>query len=185
MSADGKSPVPGPDSLQFDVAESSAAADESSQLSSVTTCRSCSRPITSAYYQVNDVIVCDSCRRALDHPPGTPLRRALRATGLGLLAATGGSLLYFAVAAITGREFGLVAIVVGYTVAHVSRHRHELCAVGGEGISKGWCAQRFPECFGCAPRLRALARHITNGRHHHDLGARTGGRARDRFGRCR
>ena len=115
MSADGKSPVPGPDSLQFDVAESSAA-DESSQLSSVTTCRSCSRPITSAYYQVNDVIVCDSCRRALDHPPGTPLRRALRATGLGLLAATGGSLLYFAVAAITGREFGLVAIVVGYTV---------------------------------------------------------------------
>jgi hypothetical protein len=36
--------------------------------------------------------------------------------GLGALAAVGGSILYFAVAAITGREFGLVAIVVGFMV---------------------------------------------------------------------
>jgi hypothetical protein len=38
-----------------------------------------------------------------------------------LLAAIAGSLLYFAVAAITGREFGLVAIAVGYVVGKAVR----------------------------------------------------------------
>jgi len=45
----------------------------------------------------------------------------MHATGLGLVAAIAGSLLYFAVAAITGREFGLVAIAVGFMVGKAVR----------------------------------------------------------------
>jgi hypothetical protein len=118
MSADGNAQHPGNDPLQFDVAESSAT--ETPQRGN-TTCKACSRPIVSSYYQINGAIVCASCRGALENPPGTPMRRALRATAFGALAALGGSLLYFAVAAITGREFGLVAIVVGYMVGMAVR----------------------------------------------------------------
>src|SRR5947209_6403936 len=84
----------------LDVAESAASPGSASPN---TTCKACSKPITSSYYQVNGSVVCASCRAALDRPAGTRLHRALRATGLGVLAATAGSLLYFAVAAITGR----------------------------------------------------------------------------------
>jgi hypothetical protein len=115
MSTDGNSSVPGNKPLQFDVAEAGTGASAVAR-PNVTTCNACSRRITGEYYQVNDVIVCASCRVSLAQPRGTRLQRVLRATGLGLLAAIGGSLLYFAVAAITGREFGLVAIVVGYMV---------------------------------------------------------------------
>ena len=118
MSADGDSQVPGSDPLQFDVAESAASPGSASPN---TTCKACSKPITSTYYQVNGSVVCASCRAALDRPAGTRLHRALRATGLGVLAATAGSLLYFAVAAITGREFGLVAIAVGFMVGSAVR----------------------------------------------------------------
>ena len=119
MSADGNSQVPGSDPLQFDVAESTAPSGSPSP--SATTCKGCSRPITRTYYQVNGAIVCESCRMAIERPPGTRLVRALRATGFGAIAAIAGSLLYFAVAAITGREFGLVAIAVGFMVGSAVR----------------------------------------------------------------
>src|SRR5947207_5506745 len=118
MSADGNSQVPGSDPLQFDVAESAASPGSASPN---TTCKACSKPITSTYYQVNGSVVCASCRADVDRPAGTRLHRALRATGLGVLAAVAGSLLYFAVAAVTGREFGLVAIAVGYMVGKAVR----------------------------------------------------------------
>jgi len=107
--------------LQFDVAESGTTAESQHASRSVTTCKACSRPIANTYYQVNNAIICDSCRAALDRPRGTRFTRGLQATGLGLLAAIAGSLLYFAVAAITGREFGLVAIAVGYMVGKAVR----------------------------------------------------------------
>ena len=107
--------------LQFDVAESASAAGAQHSGAAGTTCKACSRPIVSTYFQVNSAIICQSCRAALDRPTGTRFTRGLRATGLGLLAAVAGSLLYFAVAAITGREFGLVAIAVGFMVGKAVR----------------------------------------------------------------
>jgi len=118
MSADSNSPAQGNDPLQFDVAEAAATSEAARP---VTTCRGCSRAINGEYYQLNGSIVCGSCRASLDRPAGARWQRVLRATGLGTLAAIGGSLLYFAVAAITGREFGLVAIVVGYMVGMAVR----------------------------------------------------------------
>lgn len=61
------------------------------------------------------------------------MRRGLKATLLGTLAAIGGSLLYFAVAAMTGREFGLVAIAVGFMVGTAVRK--------GSGGRGGWAYQ--------------------------------------------
>lgn len=61
------------------------------------------------------------------------MRRVLQATALGTLAAIGGSLLYFGVAALTGREFGLVAIAVGFMVGTAVRK--------GSGGRGGWAYQ--------------------------------------------
>ena len=82
---------------------------------------------------MNGSLVCAPCRAGLEHPRGTRLRRVLQATALGTLAAIGGSLLYFAVAAITGREFGLVAIAVGFMVGTAVRK--------GSGGRGGWAYQ--------------------------------------------
>lgn len=120
MSAGGSIPS-GNKPLQFDVAESGSASSSHHSGTSGTTCKACSRPITNTYFQVNSAIICESCRAALDKPSGTRFTRGMHATGLGLLAAIAGSLLYFAVAAITGREFGLVAIAVGFMVGKAVR----------------------------------------------------------------
>jgi hypothetical protein len=129
MSDDRNNPTPGNDPLQFDVAE----ATTSHASRPGTMCKACTQPITDAYYQVNDSIVCASCRALLEPRPGTRLRRVLRAMGLGALAAIAGSLLYFAVAAITGREFGIVAIAVGFMVGSAVRK--------GSGGRGGWAYQ--------------------------------------------
>lgn len=131
MSADGSSHQPEPrfESLQFDVAESNASGAQATAL----TCTRCSAPIAGEYYDVNRAIICASCCNTLANPPGSKLRRVSAALGLGILAALGGSILYFAVAAITGREFGLVAIVVGFMVGKAV-HR-------GSGGHGGWAYQ--------------------------------------------
>jgi hypothetical protein len=120
MSPDASIP-PGKKPLQFDVAESTSASSSQHSGTSATKCKACSRPIVSTYFQVNSAIICESCRSSLDRPGGTRFTRGLHATALGLFAAIAGSLLYFAVAAITGREFGLVAIAVGFMVGKAVR----------------------------------------------------------------
>lgn len=108
-------------SLQFDVGEYDSA--RRAQRSGVTdaSCKICSRRIISTYFQVNRAIICEPCRASLDTPRGTRFTRGLHATALGLLATIAGSLVYFAVAAITGRDFGLVAIAVGFVVGKAVR----------------------------------------------------------------
>ena len=128
MSPDGNS-LPPNRPLQFDVAESSAAGDAPQHAH----CRGCGEPIRDTYYEVNGSLVCGACRAVIERPRGTRLRRVLQATALGTLAAIGGSLLYFGVAALTGREFGLVAIAVGYMVGTAVRK--------GSGGRGGWAYQ--------------------------------------------
>ena len=129
MSPDGNS-SPTNEPLQFDVAESSASSDDASHRAQ---CRGCGQPIQDTYYEVNGSVVCGACRAVIDRPRGTRLRRVLQATALGTLAAVAGSLLYFGVAALTGREFGLVAIAVGYMVGTAVRK--------GSGGRGGWAYQ--------------------------------------------
>src|SRR5437867_9888162 len=114
MSADRSSHNPGrTDPLQFDVAEGSESA---SAAGAALTCRGCSAPIVSSYYHVNDEVVCARCRGTLDSDPaGSRGGRVLKAAGLGLLAAIGGSVPYFAAAPITGYGPAIVAIAVRST----------------------------------------------------------------------
>jgi hypothetical protein len=131
MSADGLSPTP-PNALQFDIAESAAT---SNATPAEMACKGCGSAIGGggAYYQVNRSVICERCRAVLEHPSGSRLTRALRATGFGLAAAIAGSVLYFAVRAITGFEFGLVAIAVGFMVGTAVRR--------GSGGRGGWAYQ--------------------------------------------
>jgi hypothetical protein len=98
--------------LSFDRA---TAAEETAAATTVQ-CVACSAALTS-YYEVNGQITCERCQDSLAAARRAPhLGPILRATGLGILAAVGGSILYYAVAKLTGYELGLIAIVVGLLV---------------------------------------------------------------------
>src|SRR4051812_40051056 len=82
------------------------------------TCRACASHLGQSYYAINGQPVCRTCcdRVRQDANRGTSLTRGLRASGAGALAALAGAILYYAILAITGYEFGLIAIVVGLMV---------------------------------------------------------------------
>ena len=83
-----------------------------------TTCGMCAKALTTQYYEANGTTVCAECCETLRTvgTEGTSLSRAIRALGAGAGAALAGSILYYAILAISGYEFGLIAIVVGMAV---------------------------------------------------------------------
>ena len=103
-------------SLQFDHAERDGRA-------SGLTCAVCRQPIASSYYEVNGNVTCQRCRNQVmaGWNRGSSGRRFVKALGLGFVAAALGAGIYFGVAALTGYEFGLVAIVVGVLVGGAVR----------------------------------------------------------------
>lgn len=103
--------------LQFERAEYEPAAGEAMA------CSECRRTLTHSYFQAGGRIVCEACAYTLQGQQGggSAIGRASRAVGAGLVAATLGSLLYYAIGALTGYEFALVAIVVGFAVGAAVR----------------------------------------------------------------
>jgi hypothetical protein len=97
--------------LQFEKAEFNEA-------SAATVCGVCSVSLRDVYYEANGQTVCGTCCEALrtEMTAGTGVTRAARAIGAGALATIGGSILYWAILAMTGYEFGLIAILVGVAV---------------------------------------------------------------------
>ena len=96
--------------LQLDRAEFDAAHE--------TTCGMCAKPLTTEYHEANGTTVCAACceeLRALG-TEGNSMTRGVRALGAGAAAALAGSILYYAILALSGYEFGLIAIVVGMAV---------------------------------------------------------------------
>jgi phage FluMu protein Com len=114
--------------LDFERAEPAAPAAEGLR------CAGCGEAISTAYWQVNAAVACERCKgvlareRATRHPG-----RFLLAGLYGLLAAAAGAGLYYAVAALTGYELGLIGIVVGIGVGMAVRK-------GGQGRG-GWAYQ--------------------------------------------
>jgi hypothetical protein len=102
--------------LQFDRAEYDGDAGAAQ-------CEQCQQPLTFSYYQVNSSALCQTCVEAVRAAQalGTPASRAVRAIGAGFGAAVLGFLLYYGIAAMTGYEFGLIAIVVGFGVGAAVR----------------------------------------------------------------
>ncbi len=86
------------------------------------TCECCSQAIARVYFTANKKVLCASCKEKLTAPPtGSAAGRWLRATGLGLVAAAVGAGIWYAVRALTGYEFGLIAVVIGFLVGAAVR----------------------------------------------------------------
>ena len=92
-------------------------------------CRACGRTIDDAYFEVNSLVVCGTCRDTLVQRfmGGSGLVRFARALVLGTLAALAGSAIYFGVLLLTGYDVALIAILVGFMVGAAvrkgARHR--------------------------------------------------------------
>jgi hypothetical protein len=97
--------------LQFDHAEHPAPAGGAS-------CAFCRQPITTTYFEINGQVACSRCRGQVMGAwnRGSPGKRFAKALGLGAAAAGLGAAIYFGIEALTGYEFGLVAVVVGLLV---------------------------------------------------------------------
>jgi hypothetical protein len=86
------------------------------------TCAGCQQPIDGTYFEVNGQTTCAGCRTAIpEMQGGAGASGLLKATAGGVAAGILGALIYYAVAALTGYEFGLIAIVVGVMVGRAVR----------------------------------------------------------------
>ena len=98
--------------LQFDHAEFT------SEAPAAVVCGGCKRPVDDAYYELNQVLLCKTCRQAVGahFEGGSKALRFIKATSFGFLAAIVGALILYAFTAITGYYAGIVSILVGYLV---------------------------------------------------------------------
>jgi len=87
------------------------------------TCVACKQPIGDQYYHAQGQVVCPLCAQRIQSgqqaaPPLSLLRAALYGGG----AALGGCILYSVFVLVTGFEFALMAILVGFMVGKAIRH---------------------------------------------------------------
>jgi hypothetical protein len=98
--------------LQFDKVELAPA-------DAAVACRSCQRGIAGEYFEVAGNIVCPACAEQLGAAKGWGA--FVRAVGFGAGAALLGTLAWLGVIKLTGGEFGLLAIGVGFLVGAAVR----------------------------------------------------------------
>ena len=86
-------------------------------------CGFCNQPITTTYFEINGQVACPRCRVRIMAAwnRGSPGKRFAKALALGAVAALLGAAIYFGIEALTGYEFGLVAVVVGLLVGGAVR----------------------------------------------------------------
>lgn len=98
--------------LQFDKADVPDGGSESMS------CTYCQGSLTTNYFELNGQPACEKCRYEVEQErtSGSSAGRVIRALFAGTAAAIAGALLYYGVSALTGYEFGLIAIVVGLMV---------------------------------------------------------------------
>jgi hypothetical protein len=105
--SDEGSPAP----LQFDRAEFASGA--------ALNCAVCKVAISGDYFLANNHPVCPACRAKLQSgSTGSGPSQFARALGAGFLAALAGGLVYWLVLKLTGIEFGLLAVAVGWGVGY-------------------------------------------------------------------
>jgi hypothetical protein len=99
--------------LQFDRAEIPKQAPGAPMM-----CHECKTAVVSQYYTIDSNPFCGNCATPVVQAwrGGTPAGRVAKATLFGGIGAVVGSLIYWAIAALTGYEIGLIAILVGAIV---------------------------------------------------------------------
>jgi hypothetical protein len=91
-------------------------------------CAACKTPIHLEYYEVLGNVVCPSCARDLDGSSGSaPLVRGLLYGGGAALVSM---ILWYAIIELTDREWGIIAIAVGFFVGWAVRK--------GSRVGGGW-----------------------------------------------
>ncbi len=101
-----------PDGLQFDkVVPHTGAAGQ-------TTCKSCNTLLSGSYFSVNAQVICPPCKKKIESEMalGHPLSRVMKALALGIPAGIVGAAIYYIIRLLTGYEFGLIAVLIGYMV---------------------------------------------------------------------
>jgi hypothetical protein len=115
-----------PPELQFEHAEtaSSAAGAMAGARAGAPHCAVCSSEIVSSYWEHRGRMLCEACRAKLieSWSQGSGFGRFARAALFGLLAAAAGTLVYWAVAELTGYEFSLIALLIGIAVGGAVRY---------------------------------------------------------------
>ncbi len=98
-------------------------------------CSRCGRKIADSYYEVDGAISCESCRQQgeFERDSIPTAQRLVRSVAFGSLAGALGALLYWGISALTGYQFGLIAIVVGFMVG--------LAVRAGSYAKGGWLYQ--------------------------------------------
>ncbi len=86
-------------------------------------CAGCGAVLANSYYEVNGQTTCARCREQIErHMAGSAgPSGVLIALAAGTAVAVGCALLYFAILKLTGYEFGLIAVLVGFAVGRVVR----------------------------------------------------------------
>ncbi len=81
-------------------------------------CKLWRKPLEYQYYDLAGATICTDCRDKVEQgrSAGAGGHRFLRAFGFGLAAAAVGAVIYALIVRITGIEFGLMAVVLGYMV---------------------------------------------------------------------
>ena len=114
-----------PADLQFERAEPTGQA-----LAKDVRCVSCRTPLSS-YFEVNGTVACDNCKdAAMTRQNASHAPTLFRGAALGVVAAALGAGIYYAIAEVTGYEFGLMSIVLGLMVGFAVRR--------GAGARGGW-----------------------------------------------
>lgn len=87
------------------------------------TCASCGQAIWNVYYAVNGQVLCERCKTEVEihASEGSPAGRFLRAAAYGIGAGAVGAAVWYGVAAATGLQVGIIAIVVGFLVGGAVR----------------------------------------------------------------
>jgi hypothetical protein len=114
-------PLPSVESLQYRRAQPVNPIN-SGEPAAPRTCAACKQPISGAYYQINNHVICTACAARIE--AGKQAARPVplfRAVIYGAGAALAGCLLYAAVLAM-GVQIGIVALAVGWMVGKAIRH---------------------------------------------------------------
>jgi hypothetical protein len=103
-------------------------------------CKLCRQPLRCEYYDIAGATICALCREKIEQgrAAGGGPHRFLRAVGFGFVAAAVGAFFYALIVKLTGFEFGLMAVVLGYGVGrsvsvgsyHRGGRRYQALAMG-------------------------------------------------------
>jgi len=146
---------PGEGELRFDAAQWDEAPEAEQG------CFSCGGGLEPSYFTVNGLTLCSRCKDAVvdQGAAGGKAGRFFRAAGAGFGAACVGAGLYYAVAALTGYEVGLIGILVAFMVGAAVRW--------GCNRRGGWFYQALAMVLTyvaiCATYAPAVVRGLTEG----------------------